>query len=336
MVIKKFKILSIDGGGIRGVFPAKFLSSLEDQLIENNITKKRLCDHFDLICGTSTGGIIALALALGISAKEIHHLYMSKADVIFGNAKGILGQLFNSKYQANILESEIKKVFSKEFGCDPIINDCLTNLCLPIYDLSSGKPNVLKTKHHKEYNRDYHIPAYQAAMATAAAPTYFSPYSSTYITKLGTTEMFSNKVDGGVFANNPTLIGITEAQQAFNKSLDEIAVLSIGTGVQPIIDAATRKRWGIWYWLNNKEKRIIDILMQSQSQHTENLVSLLHKGIGRSKSKTFDYLRINTVLDNSLKVELDDTRKDALEKLSERSRTEFQKWGSKVMNTFID
>ena len=65
-------------------------------------------------------------------------------------------------------------------GIDPLIDDCKTNVCIPIYDLEKGKPSVVKSRHHLSFQRDYHIPAYQVALATSAAPTYFDPYTVTY------------------------------------------------------------------------------------------------------------------------------------------------------------
>ena len=81
--ISNFKILSIDGGGIRGVIPAKILCDLEEEAIKKDGPEARLCDYFDLVCGTSTGGIIAIGIALGMTANEILNLYMKNAPIIF-------------------------------------------------------------------------------------------------------------------------------------------------------------------------------------------------------------------------------------------------------------
>ena len=102
----KFKILSIDGGGIKGVFPAKILTSIEQEIGDGQIYK-----HFDLICGTSTGGIIALALSLGIPAKEVLNLYKDKAKDIFGSKnRNILSKPF---YNNKTLEKLLREIFRK-------------------------------------------------------------------------------------------------------------------------------------------------------------------------------------------------------------------------------
>jgi len=173
---KKFKILSIDGGGIKGVFPAYLLMLIESELEKRKDGKTKIYQYFDLLTGTSTGGIIALALSFGIPAKEIYELYLNNSKSIFGKKKSFIKQLFFASHKSDFLESLIKNKF-KEFndGVDPRLNDCKTDVCIPIYDLIRGNPSVLKTPYHKAFTRDFHIPAYQVAMATAAAPTYFNP-----------------------------------------------------------------------------------------------------------------------------------------------------------------
>jgi patatin-like phospholipase/acyl hydrolase len=325
-----FNILSIDGGGIRGIFPAKFLQEIEDRLHEKGYDYTNIHEHFDLICGTSTGGIIAIALALGIPASEIKNLYLDNASQIF-KRRDFLGWV-NSKYGNQNLEQIVKSTFQKYFdGQDPRLNDCKTNICIPVYDLFEGKPSVLKTPHHERFNRDYHIFAYQAALATSAAPTYFTPYSSSYY-KIGSNsdEYFSNKVDGGIFANNPTMIGLIEAQKAFGKELNEIKVLSLGTGSTKNIDVENRKRWGLLYWMNPWRKRLIDLFMQSQSQNINNLVRLLQKGIDGSENENFVYDRIDFDLTEGPNIDMDEKKEYKLSKLSEKAKRKFQEHGSNI------
>jgi patatin-like phospholipase/acyl hydrolase len=320
---RPFRILSIDGGGIRGIFPAKYLLELEAILPQHFPDKPRLHQHFDLITGTSTGGIIALALALGIPASKIHTLYREHATEIFGRGKGRLRNFFRSKHTRCNLEGLIRKAFQMGFdGQDPRLGDVKTNVCIPIYDLMEGRPSVLKNKYHPIFVRDYHIPAYIAALATSAAPTFFDPYSHLYKDLNGNKQSFNHKIDGGVFANNPTLLAITEAQKAFGRSLSDLKVLSLGTGHHKFADGCARKNWGLSYWL--KESRIIDLFMQGQSQQVENLVGLLHQGIGKEEKENFDYLRITTELDKTCLVALDETDRVKLDKLSEKALQVFQ------------
>ncbi|MBV7529271.1 CBASS cGAMP-activated phospholipase [Chitinophaga sp. sic0106] len=333
MDTKPFRILSIDGGGIRGIFPAKLLAETEAELATRNCPKTQIWQYFDLISGTSTGGILSLALSLGIPAIDIYNLYREHAKGIFGNKRWLFPtQLFKSAHNREYLENLLRSEFSKQFaGRDPILKDCKTATCIPIYDLFQGKPSVLKSKYHPAFVRDFHIPAYQAALATSAAPTFFNPYSSDYIDTKDNKQLFHNKVDGGVFANNPTLLAIIEAQKAFNQPLSNIEVLSIGTGHQRFVDGCSRSRWGLLYWAISK-KRIIDLFMQGQSQQVQNLISLMKNGIDRSEPDNFRYMRIDTELDDTCKIELDDTNPVKLDKLAEKAQIEFQNHGNRILS----
>lgn len=331
---KPFKILSIDGGGIRGVFPAMFLANLEEGLKAQKKEKWQIYQNYDLICGTSTGGIIAIALALGIPAKEIYELYLENASVIFGSKRPWWKQFSYSSHPREPLEKLIQDKFRKaNNGIDPVLKDCKTNICIPVFDLLEGKPSVLKTGHHPRFTRDYHIPAYKAALATSSAPVYFSPYTSDYTDLNGVLQPFKNKVDGGVFANNPTLIGIIESEVAFYQKRKNLRVLSIGTGYQKYSDGADRKKWGILYWLNIKRKRIIDLFMQAQSQQVENLVFLLQNGIDKEKIGNPDFIhhRVNVELDNSLSFELDETNKEKLKSLAQKATFQFHNCANEII-----
>jgi patatin-like phospholipase/acyl hydrolase len=335
-----FNILSIDGGGIRGIFPAKILAELEAKLKADGNDKWQIHEHFDLICGTSTGGILAIALALGIPARELHDLYLDNAKAIFGSKKGFCKQLRFASHERTELEKLIKTKFieATENNEDPRLNDCKTNICVPIYDLFNGQPSVLKNNYHRKFTRDYHIPAYKAALATSAAPTFFSPYSSEYTDLNGLGKSFTNKVDGGVIANNPALIGIIEAQEAFYQNLSNIRVLSIGTGHQKFSDGAHRTKWGILYWMNGKKQRLIDLFMQGQSQIVENLISLMQNGIDKERidSPSFEYKRINTELNETLNIAMDEIDEIKLRKLSERGSFEFSNHANEIIQKFCN
>ncbi len=333
---KAFKILAIEGGGIRGIFPAKFLADLEEELSRNGAEQTNIYQHFDLICGTSTGGIIALGLSLGIPAKEIYELYKNNAAKIFSNKRGLLGQLRNAQYDRTELEELIRKKFRHPDGSrDYRLEDCKTAVCIPIYDLMQGKPSVLKSKYHEAFVCDYHIPAYQAALAASAAPTYFNPYSAMYTDLNGQLQVFNNKIDGGVFANNPTLLGIIEAQKAFHMNLKDLRVLSIGTGYQKFTDACARNRWGLLYWINRDRKRLIELFMQGQSQQVQNLVSLLQNGIDGRETENYVYNRIDAELDDTCKIEMDATDHKKLDILSEKAHTQFQNNASIIIKNFF-
>jgi len=326
---KKFKILSIDGGGIKGVFPALFLTLLEDELKNRSDGKTQIFHHFDLITGTSTGGIIAIALALGIPAKEIFQLYIDNARKIFGSKKSFFfGQIRNSAHERKFLENLVRKKFNDaNNGIEPRLGDCKTDVCIPIYDLIQGNPSVLKTKYHPAFERDYHIPAYQAAMATSAAPTYFDPYTSDYIDLNGTKKDFANKVDGGVMANNPTLVAVLEAIKAFKVEMSQLEILSLGTGYKKFTDGNSRKRWGLYYWMRkDKRQRLIDLFMQSQSQLVANYISLLYQGIDKSEraNPNFVYDRIEVQLSEDNYIDMDESDTTKIKNFAELASIEYQ------------
>lgn len=326
---KKFKILSIDGGGIKGVFPAFFLMLLEDELKNRKDGKTKIYQHFDLITGTSTGGIIAIALALGVSAKEIYHLYLDNAQEIFGKKKWFIpGQIRNSAHDRYFLEKLVRGKFKKaNKGIEPRLGDCKTDVCIPIYDLIRGNPSVLKTKYHPSFERDYHIPAYQVAMATSAAPTYFDPYTSEYTDLNGTKKSFVNKVDGGMMANNPTLVAFLEALKAFKVEMENLEILSLGTGYKKFTDGNSRKKWGLYYWMKkNNRKRLIELFMQSQSQLVSNYISLLYQGMNKSEkdNPNFVYDRIDVLLNENNSIEMDESNVTKIRNFAELASIEFQ------------
>lgn len=333
----KFKILSIDGGGIKGVFPAFYLALIEQELAKREDGKTKIKDHFHLITGTSTGGIIALALSFGIPAKEIYDLYLQNAKNIFGNKRKLFfGQIFNSAHERDFLEGLVRDKFKEYFdGKDPRIKDCLTHVAIPIYDLIKGNPSVIKSPYHPNLKRDLHIPAYQVAMATSAAPTYFAPYSSDYTDLEGMERPFKNKVDGGVMANNPTIIGILEATKVFGKDLKDLEILSLGTGYKKFTEGDSKiKKWGLRYWmLKNGRKRLIELFMQSQSQLVENYISLLHHGVDKIEkdNPNFLYDRVNVLLCEDDLIEIDESDPDRIKNFAELASAEFYERGGQIM-----
>jgi patatin-like phospholipase/acyl hydrolase len=209
-----YKILSIDGGGIRGVFPAAFLAKLEDHL------DAPLASYFDLIAGTSTGGIIAIALGLGLTAKEILKLYEEQGPTIFDQQHGAVANfllqrwrgarhLFASKYSSKPLHDALVGVLG-----DRRLGESRTRLVLPAWHPMLERVYIYKTAHHPRLETDYKVSAVDAAMATAAAPTFLDPH---------TTEDAIELVDGGVWANNPIGVASIEAI-GMRSALSDLAI----------------------------------------------------------------------------------------------------------------
>ena len=194
----RFQILSLDGGGIRGVFSAAILAAIEKDL------KVNLTDHFDLIAGTSTGGIIAIALGLGLRPAEILEFYRAHGPKIFGNPLRWRSAQWwlRRKYRPAALESGLKAVFA-----DRLFGHSTKRLVVPSYNLGEDDVYIFRTPHAERLRRDLTVPAWQVALATSAAPTYFPACRAVDGMRL---------IDGGVWANNPaveivalsTLVGI--------------------------------------------------------------------------------------------------------------------------------
>ena len=152
-----------------------------------------------------------------------------------------------------------------------------------------GQINVLKTKHHPEYNRDYKLPAHDVALSSASAPVYFPPHSFEFNNKFGSGNNV-NMIDGGIFANNPALIGILEAADKLNINFSDIKVVSIGTGKGKQIIKKTWTPKNFWYWFVPKP-RLLEMILDSQSQITDRYIDFLQRRLGKG-SASFKYLRI--------------------------------------------
>ena len=309
---KKFKILSIDGGGIRGIIPAKVLFHLEEEAIRNDGPSARLCDYFDLVCGTSTGGIIAIGIALGMTAKEILNLYEDNAKNIFHGKSLWRSFRKNTPFYSR---EKLKGLLSTHFNAfdyqtnNARIYHCKTRLCIPTYDLDKGEQHVFKTDHLHNYYRDCHIPVVNAALATTAAPVYFSPYSFNYCDINSTNQCsYINNVDGGVLANNPALIGLTEAVYCIGIPLENIELLSLGTGTYNLKDQQVNKKRGLRYWLlpNKNSIRIYEVMSSGQSVYIDNTLKLMSNGAGHDNKGRFAYYRVQKNLEENISMDATD------------------------------
>lgn len=316
MANKKFNILSIDGGGIRGLIPAKLLAELEQELQQTEPGKK-LHEYFDLICGTSSGAILSIAIALGIPSSELVKFYKENAKIIFPKwylkilprqARAIITSIYSNKK----LRKKLEDVYSAaNKGVPPILNDLKTNICIPVFNGNDGHINILKTRHSEEYFRDYKLPAHEVALASASAPIYFPPHTFSFSNEHGN-GLNVNMIDGGIFANNPSLIGLLEATEKMGYEFADIQILSLGTGKgKHIIKSGWRPK-DIWYWLLPKP-RLLDIILDSQAQITEQYINFLQR-ITIKQNNTFEYLRIQHDLGNAT-IDLNASSKKELQRL---------------------
>lgn len=274
------KILSIDGGGYKGVFVASFLAEIEKKL------GKSICEYFDIIAGTSTGGIIAAALSMGIPAEKILHLYLDKGKEIFPANRRF--HILKGKYDTKPLEIALKKVFS-----DAKIKDCKTRLLIPAFDLQSRKVRVFKTTHSPDLYFDSDKYIVDCLLATTAAPLYFMPH-----------KMESGVfIDGGVGANNPSLIALVEGMTRCGWTMNEICILNMGCTKEEL-KITGKEKMGL-----SDALTIQKCFMSAESQYVENICSLMLKE---------RYIKINQEVLNG---------QVSLDKVSEQTMKQLKDWG---------
>jgi uncharacterized protein len=237
------RILTIDGGGLKGVFPAAMLATLEAEI------GRPVASYFDLIAGTSTGGIIALALGLGTPAADILSLYRDTGHQIFPKKRfgGNFG-LLRAKY-SNV---PLRQILAGAFG-EKRLGESAVRLLIPSMDLAAERVHVYKTSHHPDLVRDYKLSAVEVALATVAAPTYFPVHVSAEGMPY---------VDGSLFARNPLGLAVVEAIGVLQWPRDEIRVLSLGcTSTHLGVGWQKRISLGGAHWA----AKIADVFMKAQS-----------------------------------------------------------------------
>lgn len=271
-----FRILALDGGGVRGAFTASVLTTWEKQ------TNLAITDHFDLVAGTSAGGILAIALGLGLTAQQVLDFYLRRGPVIFpvtrlkGRLSHGIRHLFKPKYSQEVLLRELEAAYYQG-GAPVCLKASRCRLVIPTYHAVAGASHVLRTPHHPDLNADSAVEAAHAALATAAAPTYFTA------AKIANMVAESSYFDGGVWANSPVLAAIIEAVCFLRVPLERIDVLSVGTTDEPFTVRKQTKA-GIAGWLS--KGRLLDLLMNVQQESSLKLAKTL---MGETR-----FLRVNT------------------------------------------
>ena len=250
----EFYILALDGGGTRGVYSAQVLACIEE------LNGEPLRERFDLIAGTSTGSIIAGAAAAGIPMSRVVELFEKESPHIFKRRR--LGSFhIRSKYSRRPLEQVVRS-----FVSDLTLGEIATPLMIMSSDISTGGVHVFKSGYLRDlgqpYVRDADIVLSDAILASCAAPTYFDPVP------VGDFRL----ADGGLWANNPSIIALTEAVAKFGRSVEQLRILSIGTGHSVNVYAGNRL-WGLFTgW--GREK-LVSYVLRLQSDASANMAKLL-------------------------------------------------------------
>lgn len=247
-----YRILSLDGGGIRGLLTVVLLQRISAALGSDSWLMKT-----DLAAGTSTGGLIALGFAKGLSLAELRSLYEDEGDEIFDDSWiddiTDIGKLAGADYDSDNLE----RILKTKLGETTRLQDLGKRVLIPSFDLDNEDANPRKRRwkpkifHNFPGNdSDGAELAYKVGMRTAAAPTYFPSYDG--------------YVDGGVFANNPAMCALAQSQNRAwpeRPDLDEVVMLSIGTGTSLVYIGGKTHDWGFARWA----KPLIDVMFEGVS-----------------------------------------------------------------------
>lgn len=222
---KPFKILSLDGGGIKGIYTVEVLRHCESELCGG----APLASYFDMIAGTSTGGIIALGLARHFPVDDIHAFYKDDGRRIFppvpkAKWRKAFHLLSHWSVKPKLAHEELEAALKSRFG-DTLLGEAHTRLVIPAFMMPKTEIAVFKTDHHSNFKNDHLTPMWQVARSTSAAPTYLKG--------LEHAESGRIFIDGGVWANNPVMVALVDAMTAYELSFDQIDILSIGTGNPP-------------------------------------------------------------------------------------------------------
>jgi patatin-like phospholipase/acyl hydrolase len=269
---KLIKILSIDGGGIRGIIPAMVLAEIE------RIADKPISAMFDLIAGSSTGGIIALALVKPgndgnpkYRAQDTIKIYEKEGKEIFSRTflhkVKSLGSLTDQKYPALGIESVLQSYFN-----ETMLSEALTDVMITTYDIERRKPFFFKSHYAKDPKRaGYDFLMKKAARSTSAAPTYFEPAKI----DIGGLEDYYALIDGGIVANNPAMCAYVEARTMFpDNKPEDFFLLSLGTGsVTRRLPYEEAQGWGLAGWAKPILSAVYDGVSQSVDYQLKQLLS---------------------------------------------------------------
>ncbi|VAI92875.1 unnamed protein product [Triticum turgidum subsp. durum] len=300
-------VLSIDGGGVRGIIPGTILAFLEEKLQELDGPDVRIADYFDVVAGTSTGGLVAAMLTAPntegrplFAAKDVNKFYLEHCPNIFpAVCKGPLGWLksmMGPKYSGHHLHSVVKELLG-----DTRVNETLKNIVIPTFDIKLLQPTIFSTY---DAMRDVSKNALlsDVCISTSAAPTYLPGHHFETKDKDGKTRAF-NLIDGGVVANNPTLLAMTHVSKQIlmgnqdflpikHADYGKFMILSLGTGTAKIeekFDAAECGKWGLLGWLYKRGATpIIDSFSEASADLVDIQASVLFQILDCNKS----YLRI--------------------------------------------
>uniref|UniRef100_A0A0E0LVY0 Patatin n=1 Tax=Oryza punctata TaxID=4537 RepID=A0A0E0LVY0_ORYPU len=300
-------VLSIDGGGVRGIIPGTILASLEEKLQKLDGADARIADYFDVIAGTSTGGLVTAMLTAPndqgrplFAAREINDFYLEHCPKIFPPRSipmmGLFKSMAGPKYDGKYLHSEVQRLLG-----DKRVNQTITNVVIPTFDIKLLQP-ITFSRYDAQNDESKNALLSDVCISTSAAPTYLPGHRFQTTDKDGKRREF-NLVDGGVAANNPTLLAMTHiSKQILLGNQDffpikptdygKFMILSLGTGTAKIeekYDAVHSGKWGMLDWVyHDGSSPLIDSFSQASADLVDIHASVLFQALHCEKS----YLRI--------------------------------------------
>ncbi|KAL2641629.1 hypothetical protein R1flu_009216 [Riccia fluitans] len=283
---RRLTILSMDGGGVRGVIPSVWLEYLESELQKLDGEGARIADYFDVIAGTSTGGLIAAMLTAPdanqrpmFTAQQVTKFYIDEAATIFppSGTLSAIKSFFGPKYKATPLKNLLVEYFN-----DLKIGDALTDVLITSFDVKTQQPVFFDKQVAKKSER-FNAPYVDVCLGTSAAPTYLPAHHFVVPDKdsgPGKTHEY-NLIDGGIAANNPTQVAILHAVKDLMigecphkgriphfEGYKDLLVLSLGTGDQTVsYEAKDMAGWGTLTWVLKDGKQPIIQMLQNSSAY---------------------------------------------------------------------
>lgn len=308
------RILSLSGGGIRGLFQAVFLRDLAKAL------GRPLYEHFDIVTGTSTGSILALGVALDVDLDEAVTLFELEGPKIFPaltqrRAKSLLCSLGRGPfYHTKILESSLRSMFRTN-GREALLSDCKLSILIPTTTLDRYEVRIFSNfdRCGASGGFDGSLFAADVALASAAAPSFFRSHRPSGLDAIGNVYCEERSyIDGGLWANNPVLCAVTSAYRHLGVPFKDMKVLSVGNGRLPEGEAPNTfdgMRRALML------RSVLNAVFATQAELAERTVGTLLHDETFSGSK---FLRVN--VDLPQKIELDDVA-TAIEILKPRAES---------------
>ncbi|PZP27553.1 MAG: patatin [Roseateles depolymerans] len=258
---RPFQALALTGGGYRGLFTARALQEMEDHIGEP------IGRRFDLTYGTSIGGIIALAVAFEVPMQKVVQAFEESGEMIFPPREkpttklGKIADVWSHRDKPRYGSQALRDVITSLIPEDATLNDAKHAVGVPAVNVTSGRPQVFKTRHKAEWTRDWKYKAVDVGLATSAAPTFFE-----------LAELDGQRyADGGLYANAPDLLALHEAEHFFGVRSEAVRILSVGTTTNMYsLSFDSGRELGILDWMD--DNRLFSVTISSQQQLVDQLM----------------------------------------------------------------